>query len=209
MQTTAGLLYFGLFTLTGLWFWAIISAWVIVTFIYIHKEQPGWASFWLIAFLIGLHLGGVVNVIEIVLNHPWKILGLFGAYIGVGLVWTIFKFKMWSRDRRILINNEISQLRNNFLKEYEINETSIPKNLQEKWQRLINGNMYLARAKNGMNVEENKGRLTLWAVWWPISMIWTFISDWITKIFNLLIFDMLGGLLGRIVESEKAKISVD
>lgn len=210
MQTTG--FYFGVFTLTGLWFWSFLFAWVIVTFVDIHKERPGWASFWLVFLLVGLHLGGIVDVIDIVWNHSWKVLGGFSTYIGVGFIWTILKFKMWLRDHRIFINDNImAPMRRQFLIDNKFNEDleQIPEHLQGSWKQKKNHSEALRSAMRLMEVYENKSRLMMWAIWWPISMIWTLVSDWVTKLFNYVIFDVLGGLLGRIVNSEKAKISLD
>lgn len=209
---TANMFFFNLFTLTGLWFWVFVSAWVIVTFVDIYKERVGWATFWLVVLLVGFHLGGIVNVIDFIVNNPWKILGLFGAYISIGLVWTIAKFKMYLRKLRIRINDDIvPPLRKRFLEETGMDENlqTIPKHLIKFWEEKKSHNHELQIALVNMEVKNNKGRLALWAVWWPASIISTMIGDWITDMFNYLIFDVFGGLLGRIVNSEKAKISLD
>lgn len=209
-MAAAGLLYFGVFALTGLWFWAVLVAWLAVTFVDVHNERPGWATIWLFAFLAALHLGGVVDVIHLVWTRPWLILGVFGAYLCVGLIWTVFKFKLWLRKLRIRINEQIlPSVRENFLLHHQVSGTVIPQHLQEAWRKEQGTNHAMQHAIKSMEVKENKGRLTLWAIWWPISMIWTAISDWVTEIFNYLIFEVLGKFLRGMVDSEKAKISYD
>jgi len=207
---SAGLLWFGVFTLTGMWFWALVVAWVAASFAEIHYERPGWATIWMVLFLAALHLGGSVDVIHFVWTHPWLVLGAMGAYVAVGLVWSVIKFKFWLRRQRIRINDEIiPQLRQTFLKQHHVTGGTVMPDLQDDWRRYQEQDYILQPAIRSMGVRENKARLTLWAIWWPISMIWTAISDWVTEIFSYFIFDVLGGYLKRMVDSEKAKISTE
>lgn len=206
----AGLLWFGAFTLTGMWFWAVVMAWVVATFTDIHRERPGWATVWLILFLAVLHLGGAVDVLHLVWTSPWAVLGAVGGYITIGLVWAVFKFKFWLRKQRIFINEKILPIcRLNFLERRQVAGGVIPPDLQALWRREQLESPALRSAIKSMEVGENKSRLTMWAIWWPISMIWTVISDWVTEMFNWLIFDLLGGFLHRMVDSEKSKIAAD
>lgn len=209
-MVTSGLLWYGVFTLTGLWFWALVAAWVIVSFVEIHKERAGWATLWLVAFLAALHLGGVVDVVHTVWTHPWQILGAAAGYVVVGLIWTVFKFQMRLRKIRIDINeNIVPRLRTNFLDDHKVGGKAIPPDLLEDWRVAQVKDISLQRSLHSMELRENKSRLMLWAVWWPISMIVTAISDWVSEMFNWLIFDVFGGFFSRMVESEKAKIALD
>lgn len=208
--TAAGLLWFGVFTLPLFWFWLIVAAWIILAIADIHYERPGWATFWLVAFLSVLHLGGVVDIVRLVVEHPVWLLAGVGGYVVAGLIWTVIKFKFRIRKIRVNINTEtMPALRRKFLDSKQVRGDTVPANLRDEWLEFQNNAYGLQEEIQSMDVGRNKGRLLLWAIWWPFSMLWTAFSDWILDFFNWLIFDVLGNMLKAMVDREKGKINRD
>ena len=103
-----------------LWFWltAAVAAILIIVFLelaltgrnseYTDNGGGTWSTIVVIAFIMAYYfLGSKQDVIDIgnyIKDNPWKILGWMGMYLGVGLVWSLFKwyFFLVKRKERLL-----------------------------------------------------------------------------------------------------------
>ena len=212
METAAaaGLLWFGLFSLTGFWLWILIGAWIVMAIADIHYERLGWAGFWLLAFVACLHFGGVIDVASLVIHEPLKFFGGVGGYILIGLGWGALKLKFRARKIRVKLNEEvIPGLRHRFLQSKGIAGDTVPANLRDEWRAYQDEDYGFTERLKSMEVSQNKAHLTMWVIWWPISAFWTAVSDWVVHFFDWLIYDVFGNFYKAIVAREQAKINRD
>lgn len=173
----------------SLTFWILTGAWLVGTTYNLHKENLFAASAFLVALFVGLYYTGFFNVVRFVLDNPALSLQYLVGYITVGVIWAVVKFKLKMRKIRVKINDRAEEFKN-----YASSRNSEHPDLHS--------------LKREMNVNDNKENLILWALWFPISMVWTLISDFVTDLLEWLLFDVLGKFLHKIVESEKNKLKV-
>lgn len=176
--------------LFSVWFWVLIGAWLVGTTYNLHKENLLAASGFLVALFVVFYWTGMFNIVQFVWQNPLLSIQYFAGYLVIGLAWSIFKFKLKLRKIRVAINERVE--------EFSAHKSAHSGRNHYDYDQLV----------KAMNVQENKSNLILWALWFPISMIWTLISDFVTDLLEWLLFDVLGKLLQRIVDSEKNKLKV-
>ena len=60
-----------------------------------------------------------------------------------------------------------------------------------------------------LSVRKNKGRITLWAIYWPWSFVWTVINDPLKRFYQHVLFVWIGGALQWIANSAKSSVDKD
>lgn len=158
----------GFFLIGTLWFWILfgVASCLIIFFLedalrYNRDIGGGTKSTLVILGALTLYyfLGSRQDVIDLftfVKDHPFLTLGRIGIYIGVGVVWSFFKwyFYLTNVKEKLLYkyNNDLSKVY-----DYEIPVAS-----------------------------SNKSRIITWMSYWPFSALWTLINEPFKKTFKFI-----------------------
>lgn len=198
----------------GIVAWAFLALLVLAIFVIVsvEKEEP-WGAF--IAILLAgvvAHFSGTVNMIDAL--HNWQqLVGLIGAYIGVGVGWCVIKWifftNEWARNQREAIQNN----RKHFLGCLNLNGDSIPDAHKSAWELWIKQRCterenwstpysllstppsFRIESSDEIAVANNWGKFSIWGLYWPFSMLWTLIDDPIKRTFKFIIMNVVGGAL--------------
>lgn len=182
METLA----FGVFAITGFWVWLCVALWVILSLTYIEKESGVGVFFIFLVFVVLFHLGGVFNVLLAVFSNPVTTVLSVLTYFVAGTLWTLTKFKLFVRRKRIEINAAIDE--GAYDGRY--------------------GNSLESAIKH-LSVQANRYSIMRWAIWWPFSLLWTIIRDVVRDIFDWILTEIIGRALESISAGEVAKIKKD
>jgi len=180
----AGLMVFG----SMLW-WFLTVAWVFTMFWCVEKENNFMSGFWLIVYLLFLHFLAEVEIFRVLAHEPLKCLSYVAGYILIGLTWSFVKWWLYVSKRAL----KARELRMEFIKEERHRcraddsditlDTPVPKELLERWRNKIGG--------YGRNiipqVHEYKNKIALWITYWPFSMVWSVMNDFIKKLAHILV----------------------
>lgn len=188
METLA----FGLFTITGVWVWLCIALWLILSFTYMEKESGTGIFVVFLIFLGILHMGGVVNILTTLFANPITVILTGLSYFVAGTIWTLLKFKLYVRKKRIEINAAIDSGKYDVVKKDGRNYYGSQRSLESDMRDL--------------SVSENKYHIIRWAVWWPFSVIWTVLRDFVRDVFDWILTEVVGRSLEAISSGEAAKI---
>lgn len=172
------------------WFWAIIVAEIILLFSFTCFNNTGWSVFSLIVFGCILQFGSKINIFSYVTNNWMQLLIYFVGYFFIGTAWMIARWYLYNKE------------------EYD----KILKYVNERW-RLPRGlnEQKAARdyiSKNRPKASEKKAILLDWMIFWWISILIYFCSDFITKIANI-IYNFVASMLENISERIFAKLPKD
>ena len=184
----------GLLTVGGLFFWLFVGLMVVLLTTSVHNEKPGTGFLFVAAALVALQFTSDFKPFSWVMANP----GLFGlgvlAYIGIAVVWTFAKWYMFSVSAKECYADFRKTWIANLKRPFDVvtDKASLASSF---------ASFYGYRERFGMSVPpspgDNKGRIMLWMIFWPIDMVWSIINDPVVRIFRW-IYQRIVGSLGRI-----------
>lgn len=198
------------------WFWTLMileGGWLCGS---THYEN-GWSA-GLSLFLVAgaLTLFGDFNAFSWVFANPLLCLGFFGAYLAVGVVWSFIKWGIFCND----IKDGYCAVKREFFKKNNIAGPSrkepIPDNFQDKWIDTIRDHSWHEEQHWTVNsiediipaVSRYKATILFWMAYWPVSLLWSLLHDFIERLFNR-IYLLLSGAFQSLANRTFAGIPDD
>lgn len=200
---------FELFVFGTFWFWALIAAEVILLFMFVEWENGFGATISLVVFAAMLQWCGDTNIIGFVFGNPLRLMAVVAAYFLLGGVWGTVKWWIFARDRL----EEYEELRDDFLRNKNLpSGTVVPQEFRREWKEKLernrgsyrHGGRTLAEAPRA---RDNKSRIMRWMSFWPVSMLWSFLDDFVKRVFRT-IYQRIHNFLQRIADNMWAKSTV-
>lgn len=202
---------FELFVIGSFWFWALIAAEIILLFVFIENENGigAWVS--LAIFAACLQWMGNTDIIGYVVQNPLAILAILAAYFLIGGVWGIVKWWVFLRDRL----EDYQEAREKFLRNQGLDPSikELPQETKVKWKKWLSDNTKWdgedhRRLDEAPRARTNKARIMRWMSFWPISMIWSFLDDFVKRVFKT-IYQRIAGFLQRMADNMFGKLRDD
>ena len=192
------------------WIWVVLmSIWIITS---LENEKYWGITGCFIVTLLAFHFLGGVNVGRWVMDNPLNTLWLFLGYFGLGAVYSILKWVLFTTGRR----KEYEELKKKWLKDKGIDGNVVDDSLKPEWKKyLLSLSDYdvhhrrhkwwvytgVKRDDKKVRIQpvalEYKSRITAWVVVWPWSAFWTMFDDVIVRIGEA-IQSCLGGMMDAI-----------
>jgi hypothetical protein len=185
---------------TGFWFWALFLVDFIFVLAFVANDRVVEPFVAFLVLVLATQFVWKVNLFGQVVDNPFIVLGFFGVYIVCGVVWSLFE---WSRV--------IGKYRNKYIKFLE----SFSKRYNCKFEGTISSfrlestdgrhtieelKKGFESAKNGYDgvgsvpvAKDNKAEIISWMMYWPFSVLWFALSDFLVDIWNL-IYKMFASL---------------
>lgn len=188
-------MFLALFLFGSFWFWALTVGALITIACAVEYERPGFATLTLLATFAALGFFGDVNVLHFATHNPIASIVAVLGYVAVGALWALFKWKGYlaksvesfeDRKRDWLNNSRYRRNSNVVISEDE--PAVIPNELKAEWHQYA-----LSLIPTFRN---NKARLTTWMAYWPTSVIWYLLRDWVLKIFESVLGRLKGVFVG-------------
>lgn len=205
-----------LFALGSLGFWILLSVVCILLIAAVEYERPGWATLSLIATFSALAYFGDFNILTFAKENPLIATGCFVGYFVAGALWALGKWWFFLRARRENYNDTKAE----FLRQHGITGQQIPDNLLKEWQEQTNwfiDNHHrrptrYAKAQDTTSVapraRDHKSRILTWMAYWPWSMFWTMINDFVKRVFKT-IYEEIQVLFQKISDKVFAGVEDD
>lgn len=131
------------------------------------------------------------------LLHNWQFgIAGFVSYLGVGVVWTFFK---WWRFARLSRAKIIEWLDHNSI---------YPGETTDHFYRKAPGPAQYKDGKFSLEASSHKGRIISWLAMWPFSVIGTLVGDLLFRLWET-IYEMFSGVYQRISDLVFADVVVD
>lgn len=195
-----------LFVLGGIWFYLLSVITILVIINLLITDRFFWSAFWIGGFIATIHIFGNAHFFQHVIDNPvWALAYIFG-YLGLGAIWSFFKWWMMLRE----VRKKYDVLKVEFLKNKKVTGTVIPDDLKDEWRKHVVGNRCYKLRYHYSDIEghnpivpplsQNKTKITGWMVYWPISVILFFFEDFLSKLFDA-IYDMFSNVYQRISDS--------
>ena len=186
-----------------IWFFIISSAWLITMFWCVESENNASSIIWTIIYLAFLQFLAKVDFLYTIFHHPLKAISYCVGYLIIGFSWSFIKWWLYVNSRA----SKVKEARFNFLNEHKRNlerkvdrcatidiqlievlkditsETKVPPSLMDAWRKSSHYSLYVPR----INDYDNNRRITLWVMYWPLSLIWSLINDFVKKLIRTII----------------------
>jgi len=180
----------------GFWFWALLGVLLLELLWDIEHDNLGRSVFWIFfAMAIYWIFGPFGTAVKYIFNNPLPCLGYVVAYFAIGAFWSIIKWYLfltgirgdYYTEKRRWLGVESDQGEN----------PPIPSHRKSEWRAHLDGmgSRYsptiLAQFAHGMiRPSKHKETLTMWIIYWPISMVWTLLNDPIKRLANWIYYKL-------------------
>jgi len=168
----------------AVWFWILMSVVIILLFLEVEYEKPGWATVTCALFFAALWLFGDFNVLQAIADNPLVAVGCIVGYLLLGTGWSFGKWWFYLKRCR----REYDRIRADFMRQQKIEGDTIPadkrKAWREYWAHHVSYDYLSQRDDPRPRAGQHKGRIMTWMVYWPWSMVWTIINDPIKRAFK-------------------------
>jgi hypothetical protein len=189
-----------LFVVGTFWFWALVVAWIIMLFIFIENENGIGATISMIIFGCCLQFFGNVDFLGYVMENPLTIAMIVGSYFLLGGIWGCVKWWVFCRDRW----EEYMETKEEFLRSKGLPAGTkvVPDEFKLEWTRKLkqHGEYRGRTLADTPRVRDNKGKILRWMSFWPVSLIWSLINDFVKRVFKT-IYQKIAGFLQRIADN--------
>jgi hypothetical protein len=170
-------------------FWIVVIE-AVILFLLVVNEMETAATISLFLFGGAVHFLTNINVITFFKTNWATLLQLAGIYVGVGLGWGVAKWYFFVRDIREQYVAYKAEL--------------VAKQTKDLKYCLDNrfGHDIPPRASR------HKGEIVSWISYWPISVVWTLLDDFLKKLFHR-VYDLFAGVFQRISNAQFKDITIE
>jgi len=196
---------FELFVVGTFWFWMLLAAEIILLFVFIDNENGIGATVSVGVFAALLQWFGQVDIIHYIQAHPLFILSCAAAYFALGAVWGVIKWWIFCRDRL----EDYEEARAEFLKKkgQPAGTKVVPVELRAEWKSTLERS-YSGNLSETPQVRTHKAKIMRWMTFWVVSIIWSFINDFVKRVFRT-IYQKLSAFLQSISDKMFGNIKDD
>jgi len=173
-----------------MWWYLMLVVCIPLAFWAMDDEDTLSGIIWLSVFFCAANVlfGAGTIALEWMFQNPVHVLCAVGGYLSLGVGWCLFRWYSLVRRARELykklaVEGGAQQLRSD-VKHY----------ISSRWP-------YKTRRGNEFNFRprcnDYKARITNWIAYWPLSVIWVGIREWVRDLLNM-VYNSIAGLLERV-----------
>jgi hypothetical protein len=167
--------FLGIFALGMAGWWVLSVAFFIWIIWEVEKDSWVGSSICVILYLLFMQYLARADIFGHALKHPLGALLAVLGYFVIGFLWSFVKWWLFvskAADKRVAARKE-------FL---EGKEKVPSEELNQVWER----HTHLCGLSKPL-ATNNKGKISIWILYWPISLLWSLLDDFIKKIIQRLI----------------------
>lgn len=190
MDTLFTALIFG-----NLWFSLISAVWLILLIYLVEKDHSCFSGLSILLYFLFLNFIVKKDIIGYVIHNPIKIMFFLIGYIVIGFIWSCLKWWLfvnkkvieykhiryeWLTERIEKMATKLNSIPDE-LKKITI-ETEVPEYLLKDWA--------VAYKIDKPDIYLYKHKISHWIAYWPFSMFWSIIEDFIGKVMRIIVMKM-------------------
>ena len=184
---------FALFAVGSVWFFIASAVFLIFLFYCVEHEFSVRSGFIILGYFLFLQFICHTNLIGNIALNPVKTLIVIGSYFLIGFIWSIIKWWILvNRDaltykrKRLAFLEDCKKVKRSdvFLGGVLSLDTEVPEPLRGEWRRSLDFGFEIPR------VHKNKNKISMWIIYWPTSLIWSLLNDFIKKAIDIMILKL-------------------
>lgn len=189
---------FDLLTFGGVLFWIAVGFIFLIITTQVHNQRLGWATTTLVLAIAATVL--LTSAGKQVSTITFKDVAYFiGAYLLGALIWSTIKWRMFFLPA---LFERYEDARANWLKSQGLKE--MPADPAARNQFLNSSPAQYININHTRMASHNKSRITGWMIFWPFSLVETFIGDFLVRIFDRM-YKMVRNVYQRMSDSMASK----
>lgn len=182
------------YILLALWWYVLLAVCVSLAFWAMDDDvvEIGGMIFLAAVFCVAnVVLGTGMTVVDWIVNNPLTMLGGAAGYLTLGIGWCVFRwYSLVRRARNLYVK---------LAKEHDDDVDPLTRMkkawISDRWP--FRSRRSLSKLSFRPTCADYKARITNWIAFWPLSVIWTGIREWVMDFLNV-VYEALSGLLERI-----------
>lgn len=159
---------------------------ILLLFFFVVQEMDFQAVASLAIFGLVTHYFGGVDYVAYVRTHGVMILEFAAAYLVSGAAWSVVKWFFFCRD--------LKQKYLGYKADYFRHHVTGTPAQSHSYATQFTGDV-------PPSAQDHKSQIVSWIGYWPVSLIWTLLDDFLTKVFKE-IYNVLSGVFQRIANSQ-------
>lgn len=181
-------------SIATLWFIFGSGAFIILLIIFVEHEYAIRSGITVAAYIAFLQFLIKIDVIGSIAQHPLKSIIIALIYLFIGFIWSIIKWAIYVNKKALAYKEKryefltdkrrisrVMELYNLGDKNDITLDTQIHRDLMDEWKR--NESILVSIPV----VHENKNKISHWLIYWPASMIWSLLNDFIRNAVNMIV----------------------
>jgi len=181
-----------------MWFWILFLE-LCVLMACVHYETGIGATVSVVASALCLWWLAEVPIFSYIRENPLQLLSYMGVYALVGTIWATGKWVLHLYDRR----TEVRGWKRDFMDKNNIKDfKKMTADQKKEWKNGYAGD------KSAPLARRHKSKLLFWMSYWPASMLWTALDDFVTRFFKA-IYNLITDRLQSISDKMFAEFKVD
>jgi len=194
--------------LGSIWWYFVTGITIILLIIAIEKESFLACFLNIFVYTVFLQWVSHINIIGWSIDQPLKLLLYIFCYFILGILWSFVKW--WLRVSERVENHlkDKAEIKINYLKKRLVEDavtidTPIPENLKEDWKRHQTCCNYIPE-----RASEHKNLIATWITYWPFSLLWSLLHDFIKQVMKRIV-TMLQGIYDGITRRIERNLKED
>lgn len=181
------------------WFLIVIEIGIMFYCVHVREALVGLIGF--VIFILITSTIGDFALWSYIVEEPWRLLGVVSLFVGAGVIWSFFKWDRWRSALAARVTEQIAVADKDII-EYEGSEHKEDWGTNPRNERKSIVSSY----ESNKLARNNKSMICTWILYWPCSVVWTFLQDIILEgIENL--FELLKGVYDKIGERHDKKVA--
>jgi len=190
---------FNFFVFGAIGFWLAVAAVNIALLFFTEYVKPGWATVTFVLTLAFLKYTNAFDIVAYAPNHKADLFWFSIGYVIAGAIWSLIKWQFFLLENR----NKYEKRRLDFFATNNIKGTEIVDELKDKWATVVRSE------KIGKpDAARYKDTLILWMTYWPWSVLWTLVHDFVKRAFDW-VYDNLGKAYDNMADRTYARFDSD
>lgn len=184
----------------GVFFWIIVGIFILVATSSVRASEFGTATALVATLFILLITFTNFPTILWSLDPMMVLYGAIG-YVGIAGIWAVIKWRAFYLPK---LFGEYERYRSEWLRMKNLKEMPADKGMRDNFNTYVKERGFYINSQR--MVRHNKGRITGWMFFWPLSLVETFIGDFMVRIFDHT-FRMISGSLQKMSDRMATRYS--
>jgi hypothetical protein len=179
------------FVIGAVGWWCLTILFVIYVFFALDRDYDNvgehshlfWPVFMLILYIVFMQFIAKADIFNFSIHHPLDLLLYVLGYFVTGFAWSFVKWWLFVNT----LADKYRVRKDDFLSNFTTHESAVPRayrgspddrtEQQREWEDIVRRE-HLQKPV----ATKYKGRITVWVMYWPISVIWSLLDDFVKKL---------------------------
>jgi hypothetical protein len=170
--------FLSLFIFGTFWFWTVSLIFLIIAVVFTEHESGIGALVTLTLYILYFQLLAKINFLGWLFEKPANFFIAIGSYLIIGLIWSCVKW--W------LLVSHIAEKEKDRWADF-LKKNDLPENTKTLPQRLFDDWSSSSFKYRKPEFSKNKDKITLWVTYWPLSMVYSLLRDFIIKVIRRIV----------------------